>query len=308
MALNGVIRPGLIQMRVLGLDKTLKHYTDVLGLNEVCRTADGRVCLKGYDEFDHHSVVLRQADTAGFDFAAFKVDSEATLDCLEKKIEAFGYKVDHVLPESDQPGFGRRIGFKLCTGHRLELYADVELAEQRPEILNPNIWTTPPRGMRCQRFDHMLLYGPNIEEAERFCVEVLGMFVPEVCNTPDGKRLATWLTGSNKPHDVAFVECEQPGKIHHLGFLLEDWNDIGNAADYMAINHIKRDIGPTRHAITRGQTIYFWDPSGNRIEVYAGGYTAYPDHPQRVWESGQLGRGLFYYEGELIPSFLGILT
>jgi len=308
MGLNGVIRPGLIQMKVLDLDKTVKHYTDVLGLNEVCRTEDGRVCLKGYDEFDHHSLVLRQADEAGFDYAALKVDSDATLDCLEKKIEAFGYKVDHVLPESNQPGFGRRIGFRLCTGHRLELYADVKQASQHPEILNPNIWTTPPRGMRCQRFDHMLLYGPNISEAERFCVEVLGMFVPEVCNTPDGKRVATWITGSNKPHDLAFVEFDQPGKIHHLAFFLQDWHDVGNAADHMAVNHVKRDVGPTRHAITRGHTIYFWDPSGNRNEVYAGGYTAYPDNPQRVWDVEQLGRGLFYYEGELIPSFLSVFT
>ncbi|MDR1539751.1 MAG: catechol 2,3-dioxygenase, partial [Clostridiales bacterium] len=62
------------------------------------------------------------------------------------------------------------------------------------------------------------------------------------------------------------------------------------------------------HAITRGLSIYFWEPSGNRIEVYAGGYTAYPDNPQRVWDAAQLGRGLFYYSGELIPSFLEIIT
>jgi len=308
MALGGVLRPGLIQVRVLDLDKSLKHYTEMLGLNEVCQTEDGRVCLKGYDEFDHHSLVLRLADTAGFDYAAFKVDSEETLNRLEKETEKFGYNVDHIPANSNQPGFGRRIGFTICTGHRLELYCDVEQAEQRPEIHNPNIWTTPPRGMRCQRFDHMLLYGPNVAEAERFFVEVLGMYVPEVCNTESGERFASWITGSNKPHDVAFVEYAQPGKIHHIGFLLQDWNDVGNAADVMARYDIKRDIGPTRHAITRGQTIYFFDPSGNRNEVYAGGYTAYPDHPQRDWDIAQVGRGLFYYEGELISSFMEIVT
>jgi len=308
MALNGVLRPGLIQLKVLDLDQSLKHYTDVLGLNEVCRTSDGRVCLKGYDEFDHHSVVLRSAEEAGFDLAAFKVDSEETLDRLEVKTKAFGYKVEHISANTDQPGFGRRISFTICTGHTIQLYCEVEPAEQKPETMNPNIWTEPPRGMRCQRFDHMLLYGPNVAEAERFFTEVLGLYVPEICNTPDGKRFATWLTGSNKPHDIAFVEYAQPGKIHHVGFLLQDWNDIGNAADWMARYRIKRDIGPTRHAITRGQTIYFWDPSGNRNEVYAGGYTAYPDHPQRYWDVAEVGRGLFYYEGELIPSFLEIVT
>ncbi len=308
MALSKTLRPGLIQLRVLDLDKTVDFYKDILGLNEVCRTADGRVCLKGYDEFDHHSVTLRLADEAGFDYAAFKVDSNETLDQLQAATEAFGYKTDVVPENSNQPGFGRRVGFTISTGHRIELYSEVEQAQQHPEIHNPNIWTEPPRGMRCQRFDHMLLYGPNIAEAERFFTEVLGMFAPEVCNTADGSRLAVWLTSGNKAHDVAFVEYPVPGKMHHFALLLQDWCDVGNAADWMALYHIKRDIGPTRHAITRGQTIYFWEPSGNRIEVYAGGYTAYPDNPQRSWDADQLGRGLFYYEGELIPSFLEVVT
>lgn len=308
MAINKTIRPGLIQIRVLDLDKTLNFYKNILGLNEICRTDDGRVCLKGYDEFDHHSVTLRLADTPGFDYAAFKVDNEETLNSMAKAVVDFGYEIDEVPANSNQPGFGRRIGFTICTGHRLELYCDVELSPQHPEILNPHIWTDPPRGMKAQRFDHMLLYGPNVAEAERFCVEVLGMYVPEVANTVEGDRFASWITGSNKPHDLAFVECEEPGKIHHIGFYLQDWMDVGNAADWMARYGLKRDIGPTRHAITRGQTIYFWEPSGNRIEVYAGGYTAYPDNPQRVWTLDQIGKGLFYYEGELIPSFLSVYT
>jgi len=308
MALNKTLRPGLIQMRVLDLDKTLNFYVNILGLDEVGRTEDGRVMLKGYDEFDHHSVTLRLADEAGLDYVAFKVDSPETLEELKVATEKFGYAVDEVPANSNQPGYGKRYGFTLCTGHRIELYAEVELAAKYPMLRNPDPWVDFPRGMRAQRFDHCLLYGPNIAEAERYFTEVLGMYAPEICNTPDGKRFATWLTSGNKAHDVAFVEYEKPGKIHHFAFLLQDWNDIGNAADVLARYGVKRDVGPTRHAITRGQTIYLWEPSGNRIETYAGGYTAYPDHPQRFWDTDQIGKGLFYYEGELIPSFLQIIT
>jgi catechol 2,3-dioxygenase len=293
---------------VLDLDKTLNFYTNVLGLDEVGRTADGRVLLKAYDEFDHHSVALRLADEAGLDFVAFKVGSAEELESIKAATVAFGYAVEEVPANTDQPGFGKRYGFTISTGHRFEIYSEVELAAKGPQLRNPDIWTTPPRGMRAQRMDHFLLYGPNIAEAERFCREVFGMFVPEVCNLPDGNRLASWITSSNKPHDLAFVEYPKPGKLHHLGFYLQDWTDVGNAADWIAINHLKLDIGPTRHAITRGLSIYFWEPSGNRIEVYAGGYTAYPDNPQRVWDADQLGRGLFYYSGEVIPSFLEIVT
>lgn len=308
MALNQTLRPGLIQLRVLDLDKTLNFYKNILGLDEVARTSDGRVCLKTYDEFDHHSVTLRLAGEAGLDYVSFKVDSEETLDRMAKETEAFGYPVKEIPANSDQPGFGRRIRFQISTGHTFELYASVELAPKHPGLRNPDIWNEQPHGMGVIRLDHFLLYGPNIAQAERFCTEVLKMYVPEVCNLPDGKRLATWITGNNKPHDLAFVEYPKPGKIHHVGFLLQDWNHVGQVADLIAINRLKKDIGPTRHAITRGQTIYFWEPSGNRIEVYAGGYTASPDNPQRVWDSDHLGRGLFYYEGEMIPSFLEIVT
>ena len=308
MGFKGTLRPGLVQLRVMDLDKTLSFYTDVLGLDEVGRTADGRVMLKAYDEFDHHSITLRLADEAGLDFVAFKVGSPEALEKIKEKTVAFGYAVQEKAAGSDQPGFGKRYSFKISTGHTFEIYSDVELAAKGPQIKNPDIWSTPPRGMKATRMDHFLLYGPNIAEAERFCREVFGMFVPEVCNTEDGNRLASWITSSNKPHDLAFVEYPKAGKLHHLGFYLEDWSAIGNAADLIAINHLKLDIGPTRHAITRGLSIYFWEPSGNRIEVYAGGYTAYPDNPQRVWDAAQLGRGLFYYSGEVIPSFLEIVT
>jgi len=308
MAFHGTVRPGLVQLRVLDLDKTLKFYTDILGLDEVGRTSDGRVMLKTYDEFDHHSVVLRKADKAGLDYIGFKVLNAAQLEEIKLKTEKFGYKVSEVAANSEQPGIGRQYKFTICTGHEIHIYCDIELAKDHPQLKNPDIWNKPPRGMRAVRLDHFLLYGPGIEEAERFMKEVFDMYVPEICNTPDGKRMASWITGNNKPHDLAFVEYPKPNTIHHVGFYLQTWEDILNAADLIAINHLKLDIGPTRHAITRGLTIYFWEPSGNRIETYCGGYTAYPDSPQRVWDADQLGRGLFYFSGEMIPSFLEIVT
>jgi len=68
------------------------------------------------------------------------------------------------------------------------------------------------------------------------------------------------------------------------------------------------DIGPTRHGATRGYTIYFFDPSGNRNEVFAGGYTYYPDSPLRTWTGDELGKNVFYYEKQLNERFLTVVT
>ena len=60
------------------------------------------------------------------------------------------------------------------------------------------------------------------------------------------------------------------------------------------------DIGPTRHGITRGTTIYFFDPAGNRNEVFAGlGYRVQTDFPTINWTVDQLAKGIFYHAREL---------
>ncbi len=56
------------------------------------------------------------------------------------------------------------------------------------------------------------------------------------------------------------------------------------------------------------ETVYFFDPAGNRNEVFAGGYAYYPDNPTRVWSADELGKGIFYYQKELNDRFLGVVT
>lgn len=307
MAVKGVLRPGFVQVRVLDMDAALVHYRDRIGLDVVSEEPDGRVYLRGYDEFDRHSVILREADAAGMDLMGWKVDADASLVEFEHRLKAVDLEVAHV-EAGEQPGIGRRISFTAPTGHRFDLYADMAPSERAPMIENPDLWREDPRGMRAIRYDHCLLYGPDIEGAEMIFTEALDFKLTEIGYEETGNPMVMFFSCSNKPHDVAFVRYPEPGKLHHLAFLLEDWKDIGHAADLMTRFDVSVDIGPTRHGMTRGQTIYFFDPSGNRNEVYAGGYTYYPDHPLRTWSGDHTGKGIFYYERALNDRFLTVVT
>lgn len=308
MAVNGVLRPGFVQLRVLGMDDALRHYCDHMGLDKVGEEADGRVYLRASDEFDRHSVILREADQAGMDFMGWKVHGDATLSELADKLAGAGHEVETV-PAGEQPGVGRRIRIVVPTGHTMDFYADMERSEQGPMTDNPDIWRNQPKGMRIIRFDHCLLYGPDIEGVHQLFTEILDFELTEQVIAEDGKTpVAVFYTCSNKAHDIAFVRHEQPDKFHHASFLLDTWEDVGNAADIMTRHDIPVDIGPTRHGITRGQTIYFWDPSGNRNEVFRGGYHHYPGDPVREWSETQLGKAIFYYERGLNETFLSVIT
>ena len=192
MALVGILRPGFIQIRVLDLEAAVAHYVNHVGLHEVCRDGSGRAYLKAIDEFDHHSIVLRAADSAGLDCMAFKVLDDSDLDAFEKRVTEAGYQVDRVAA-AEQPGIGRRIGFTIPSGHRIELYQHADMSDPRPMLHNPDVWEFEPHGMQARRFDHALLYGPNIEETLRFFEQVLDFRCAERIDMPDG-LLAVWLT------------------------------------------------------------------------------------------------------------------
>ena len=104
MAITGIIRPGHVQLRVLDIEAAVRHYRDVIGLIETARDPPGRIYLKAWDEHDHHSVVLREADTAGMDFMGFRVDSPATLAKLAADVKASGLATDMQWIEAGEPG------------------------------------------------------------------------------------------------------------------------------------------------------------------------------------------------------------
>lgn len=306
MAMTGVLRPGYVRLRVMDLDSALLHYRDRMGL-ELVRSGGGLAYLRAYDEFDDHSVVLCESDSPGLDRIGFKV---ATVDDLERfagRLSSLGLAVENLQPDPDA-ALGARISFVAPSGHRFDLYAEMALAENGPPVANPDIWRDEPRGMRIVRYDHCALLTQDTAAAARVFVEALDFKVAEELVAPDGMAIGIFLSCSTKAHDLAFLASPDDGKIHHTSFLVESWHDVGHASDLIARHDISLDIGPTRHGITRGQTVYFFDPSGNRNEIFAGGYHFYPDNPTRRWTADQAGKAIFYYQKAVHDSFLTAST
>jgi catechol 2,3-dioxygenase len=309
MALTGVLRPGHAQLRVGDLAAAVDFYRDVLGLVETGRDAAGRVYFKAWDERDHNSIVLREAAHPGIDHFAFKVRDRATLERLESDLRDWGAAIERV-PAGEMLATGNRLRFAIPSGHLIELYAEKEAALYSGQIRNPRPWTeAAEHGIAPVRMDHTLLYGPEVNRNLALFTEVLGFYLTEYVTLPDGAtKGALWLSCSIKAHDIAFVEHPEPGKLHHVSFLLDSWEKILRAGDILSMNGIKVEIGPTRHGITRGMTIYGFDPAGNRFETFAGGLQSYPDQAPIGWSWDELPAGLDYPQRKLHETFLSVVT
>lgn len=306
MSQSGVLRPGHVCIRVMDMDEAKTHYTERLGLIQTDEDDQGRVYLKGWDEQDWFSVVLREADAPGMDFMGFKVRDAEALEGLAAKVTAFGCEVERI-PAGELKHCGERVRFDSPTGHYFELYAEKDWKGNGLGLDNPDSWQEGMKGMQAVRYDHCLLYGDDLDGTVKLFREALGFDLSEQIMDGD-LMIGAFLTCSNKAHDIAIVRHAEKGKFHHASFLLNSWEEVLRAADLISMHDISLDIGPTRHGITRGRTIYFFDPSGNRNEVFCGDYTWYPDHPTITWTADNLGKAIFYHDRRLNENFLGVVT
>jgi catechol 2,3-dioxygenase len=307
MSFTGVMRPGHAAIRVLDMEESLAYYTERLGLIKTDEDAQGRVYLKAWDELDWFSIVLREADSPGIDYTGYKTYSRADMDELVGKLEDYGLDIEWI-PEGELNNCGERARFEAPSGHLFELYAEKKHMGDGLGRLNPNPWPEGLKGMQVYRFDHVLLYGPNAAGTTKIFTDVLGFDLTEKVLNPEGDMTAAFVSCSNKAHDLAILEYPEPNKLHHVSFMLMTWEEVLRAADIMGMYEIPIDIGPTRHGITRGRTIYFFDPSGNRNEVFCGDYTWYPDREPITWTADELGKAIFYHDRKLNENFLTVVT
>jgi catechol 2,3-dioxygenase len=301
----GILRLSHVDIKVPDLDLAAAYYTGVMGLR-ITEAVDDRIFFKCWDEEDHHSLAVRYDPRTGLDRFSFKVEREDDLDELERRVESYGYAV-HRVSKGQEIGQGESIRFETPSGHEMELVFDVEAVGNALGKLNPTLEPEGYTGIAPPRIDHLLVNAEEVGEAAKFYMDVLGFRLTEQILDAEGHQIGTWLERSHSPHDIAVVSGPN-GALHHFAFWLDDWDHVRKAADILAYNAIQVDVGPTRHGVTRGNTIYFFDPMGTRNEVFTGGYRPDPDFPTITWTEDNIGKAVFYYEGEVNERFVTVHT
>ncbi len=81
MPLHGVTRLGYVHARVTDLANAKSHYANTLGLYPV-HEEPGRHFYKGWDEWNHHSLVLEEGGV-GLVKLGYKVNDAADIDVIE---------------------------------------------------------------------------------------------------------------------------------------------------------------------------------------------------------------------------------
>jgi catechol 2,3-dioxygenase len=305
--MSAVIRLGYVHMRVTDLEEARNHYSNTLGM-EVVHEEPGKLYLKCWAEWDHHSLVLEEGGVGMVKFG-YKVEDAEALTDFEARIHKFGATTTR-FSKGDGLAVGEGLRITMPSEHTMDLYYDMEYSGTDTGVINPEAWPRSVRGVGTHWIDHALIAVEDPALVERFMGECLDFRIAEraIVSMEQPDLIGSWMTCGESPHDLAFVGGPN-GKVHHFAYHLDDWAAILRAGDIFSMDDVPIDVGPTRHGITRGQTIYFFDPAGNRNEVFAGlGYRVHKDFPTISWTADQLAKGIFYHARELSDTFTTVFT
>jgi catechol 2,3-dioxygenase len=95
-------------------------------------------------------------------------------------------------------------------------------------------------------------------------------------------------------NDIAYTRdaTGSRGRLHHPAFWVDNREDVLRAADVFLDSSITIETGPSKHALTQGFFLYVYEPGGNRVEIFSGGYLIYaPDWEPVCWTQAERARG-----------------
>jgi catechol 2,3-dioxygenase len=270
-----IVRASHVVLGVTDLGRSKAFHADTLGLHVEDETGDA-LYLRGVEERQHHSMVLKKAATADALAIGFKAASEDDLDKAAHHFKTLGLK--HAFVEA--PYQGRTLRVTDPFGMPVELYFKME---ERERLLQKYAHY---RGVHPQRLDHFNVFAPELQKTIDFYAS-LGFRLTEYTEEDgDGGRItAAWMHRKGNVHDLALTNGRGP-RLHHCAYWVPTALHIIHLCDLMATTgHLTNmERGPGRHGISNAFFLYVRDPDGHRVEIYTSDYqTMDPDHAPIRW-------------------------
>ncbi len=203
-------------------DESLRFFVDVMGMTESGRRGQS-VYLRGWDDYEHHTLKLTEAKVAGMGHFAYRATSPEALQRRVAAIESAG--LGKGWTEGDL-GHGRAYAFTTPEGHNMEVYYETEWYKPPPDLkpaLKNQAQRFPARGVNVRRLDHMNLLTSDVAGLRHFLEGVLGLRTTEMIVLDSGIEAGAWVTCNNKSYDLAFTldHYGAHGRFHHVTYAFE---------------------------------------------------------------------------------------
>lgn len=248
-------RLGYAALQVTDLSRSLKFYTELMGL-ELVESNGEHAFLRC--SADHHNLILYQGSEPGIKRAAYKLASPADL------LNAF----EHLARVGLEPAW---VGED-----------ETRLLKQGPtfRVREPNSGLVfeffdritylalpyAPRLTKIARIGHIVIGAKRYEEAIETLSTKLNFAVSDFVD----EKFAWMRCRPNPLHHSLAVGASTRNHLHHVNFMVTDIDDVGAAAARMQKAGVQIVFGPGRHLPSTSIFLYFLDPDGMTMEFSFG--------------------------------------
>ena len=286
MAKHWVSQLGHVELLSTAPEASVDFFRDVLGMEEVAREGQS-AWLRAWGEHWHSSLKVTEAPAPGLGHVGWRADGPEELEAAAAALEAGG--LGQGWTEGDR-GHGRAYRFTTPDGHANELFWEWERYQAPPER-QTRIRNHPQRlpgwGAMVRRIDHCNLFCQDLAGARRLFADLLGFKHNEAIYVPGVEReLGAFLACSSLSHDLGLIQDASGGRgrFNHVAYWLDSREDVLRAADLVVDAGMEIEFGPSRHAVSEAFFVYVFEPGGNRVEIYSGGYLNFaPDWGPVRW-------------------------
>jgi len=310
----GIAHVAHAELRVTDLDASRDFFTRVLGLF-VSDEEDDRVFLRAWQDWDHHSLVLTRAEASGLEHVAWRVDGPDALAEFEARLSGLEIETSWVEGGSGaNRGHGDALRFHSPAGIPTELFWEVERYSEKDPVLRSKLPSHPQRytgnGVHPRRFDHVNFLVNEPQAEQEFWSDQMGIRHNYYITGDLGQgeqRLASWLAKTNLSHEIALMRNrDQSGSLlHHVAFYVDTADQMVRAATILADAGAKIEWGPGAHGTSGAIFLYCIEPSGNRVEVWSGGFLLFPPDWEAIrWDPSVSPLGLEMWGSDMPDTYL----
>jgi catechol 2,3-dioxygenase len=310
---------GHAELLVTDLSVSTEFFCELLGL-QVSERTEGRVYLRAWQDWDHHTLLLTEAERSGLDHLAWRVPDQRSAELLRARLHDAGIETAWI-DGGNERGHGDAIRFTTPGGLPFELYWEVDPYEAPPELRSPmasHPSRIPARGAAPRRFDHVTFIVDDVVAEQQFLTEVLGIRHNYYIYGPDGSRWGSWLSANNVSHETALTRNASGtgGRLHHVAYYADSPDEVLRTATLLVDHGYELEWGPGKHGTSGATFLYFKEPSGNRVEIWTGGMLIFaPDWQAIEWapEIGHLGNSMWgtplpdsFRDGTSLPASVAV--
>lgn len=290
-----IIRAAYAELVVTDLDAARWFYVDILGL-VVTAEEPGALYLRAFEEYLHHSLVLRAGEVPALARLAYRVRSPEEVEAAAAYFAALGVRTERVTPGATR-GIGAAVRVEDPMGFTVEFFHDATHVERFTQAYHRH------GANAISRIDHFNVMVPDVKAACAYYTG-LGFGISEHISDAEDTLYAAWMYRKPTVHDIALTGGDGP-RLHHIAFATNERHQILHTCDVLGSlrreHHIER--GPGRHGVSNAFYLYLRDPDGHRIEIYTSDYyTGDPDNPTVRWDVHDNRRRSFWGH-QVVPSW-----